>query len=139
MSKIYTSEVKDKIVELYSKEHKNTVEIAKMFNTYNTTIRRILIERKVPLVSIGERLRKVTLDSIKNQARIAVPDFFLPETNTIVEIKSSFTYNYQNMLDKSSQYKQLGYNFILILDHHQYRSCPNIQAKCTIDTMLKDR
>lgn len=86
-----------------------------------------------------EAMRIEYFDSIKNQARIAVPDFFLPETNTIVEIKSSFTYNYQNMLDKSSQYKQLGYNFILILDHHQYHSCPNIQAKCTIDTMLKDR
>lgn len=46
MSKSYTNEVKDKIVELYLKEHKNTVEIAKIFNTYNTTIRRILIERK---------------------------------------------------------------------------------------------
>ena len=77
MSKIYTSEVKDKIVELYSKEHKNTVEIAKMFNTYNTTIRRILIERKVPLVSIGERLRKVTLDSIKNQEGSPNFDYFL--------------------------------------------------------------
>ena len=73
MSKSYTNEVKDKIVELYLKEHKNTVEIAKMFNTYNTTIRRILIERKVPLISIRERLHKVTLDSIKHPE--GRPDF----------------------------------------------------------------
>ena len=77
MSKSYTNEVKDKIVELYLKEHKNTAEIAKMFNTYNTTIRRILIERKVPLISIRECLQKVTLDSIKNQEGSSDFDYFL--------------------------------------------------------------
>ena len=77
MSKSYTNEVKDKIVELYLKEHKNTVEIAKMFNTYNTTIRRILIERKVPLISIKERLQKVALDNIKNQEGSSDFDYFL--------------------------------------------------------------
>lgn len=77
MSKSYTNEVKDKIVELYLKEHKNTVEIAKIFNTYNTTIRRILIERKVPLISTRGRLQKVTLDSIKNQEGSSDFDYFL--------------------------------------------------------------
>ena len=77
MSKSYTNEVKDKIVELYLKEHKNTAEIANMFNTYNTTIRRILIERKVPLISIKERLQKVALDNIKNQEGSSDFDYFL--------------------------------------------------------------
>ena len=44
--------------------------------------------------------------------------------HTIVEIKSTRTYDKQNMIDKSAQYKKLGYNFKLILDHKEYDYCP---------------
>jgi len=74
---IYTKEIKDKIVELYVKEGKNTVEIAKMYNTYNTSIRRILIERNVQLISTAERLRKVNLEIIKSQEGTSDFDYFL--------------------------------------------------------------
>lgn len=43
----YTKEQQQQIVDLY--KYKNTVEIAEMFNTYNTTIRRILIRNNVIL------------------------------------------------------------------------------------------
>lgn len=46
------------------------------------------------------------------------PDFYLPDFNLIVEIKSDYTYNID--LDKNkakeSFCKNMGYNFIFIID-----------------------
>ena len=53
--------------------------------------------------------------------RVAIPDFYLPETNTIVEIKSNYFYDEQNMLDKHKEYKRHGYNFKLILEREEYK------------------
>lgn len=58
-------------------------------------------------------------DSILQKDRIAIPDFYLPETNEIVEIKSDFTLDIQEMLDKFNAYKKLGYNPRLILEHEE--------------------
>ena len=55
-------------------------------------------------------------DSQKNKIRIAIPDFYLIDSNTIVEIKSSFTLDKQNMIDKKKAYIEQGYNFKLICD-----------------------
>lgn len=63
-------------------------------------------------------------DSQRRRLRNALPDFLLIESNTIVEIKSTYTYDRQNMIDKSNQYKKLGYKFKLILDHKEYDYCP---------------
>ena len=52
-----------------------------------------------------------------NEYHCAIPDFYLPETNTIVEIKSNWTLDIQEMKDKVKAYKDLGYNFKLILEH----------------------
>lgn len=52
--------------------------------------------------------------------RITIPDFHLSETNTIVEIKSTYFYDPINMKDKFVKYKELGYNFKLILDKIEY-------------------
>ena len=51
-----------------------------------------------------------------NKMRMAVPDFYIPSTNTIVEIKSEYTLNEQEMKDKAKQYIQNGYNFKLLVD-----------------------
>ena len=58
-------------------------------------------------------------DSQKQEFRCAIPDFYLPDTNTIVEIKSSWTLDKQNMIDKIKTYKDLGYNFKLICDYNE--------------------
>ena len=58
-------------------------------------------------------------DSIQNEYRCAIPDFYLPETNTIVEIKSKWTLDRQNMKDKIKAYKDLGYNTKLICEHKE--------------------
>lgn len=66
-----------------------------------------------------ESLRIEYYNSAKREYRCAVPDFYLPETNTIVEIKSNWTLNIQEMKDKKKAYLEQGYNFKLILDHKE--------------------
>ena len=53
---------------------------------------------------------------MKQIERRAIPDFYIPSKNLIVEIKSSFTLDKQNMIDKKKAYIEQGYNFKLICD-----------------------
>ncbi len=64
-----------------------------------------------------ESLRIKYFDTQRNEYRCAIPDFYLPETNTIVEIKSNWTLDIQNMKDKFKAYKELGYDCKLICEH----------------------
>lgn len=64
-----------------------------------------------------EDLRIHYFDTQRNEERIAIPDFHLPESNEIVEIKSSWTYDEQNMKDKFAAYRKAGFIPRLILDH----------------------
>lgn len=66
-----------------------------------------------------EKLRIKYFNTQKNEYRCAIPDFYLPETNTIVEIKSIWTLDIQEMKDKVKAYRDLGYNFKLILEHKE--------------------
>lgn len=59
-------------------------------------------------------------DSELNTYRIAIPDFYIPSTNTIYEIKSSWTFIKQNMLDKFKEYKKLGFNVVLVYEKKEY-------------------
>lgn len=68
-----------------------------------------------------EKLRLLYWDSEKQIQRVAIPDFYLTETNEIVEIKSKYTYDEQNMKDKAKSYKEHGYNFKLILEHKEIK------------------
>lgn len=63
-----------------------------------------------------EAFRIKYFDTVKNEYRCAVPDFYIPSENLIVEIKSSYTLNIQNMKDKKKAYIENGYNFKLICD-----------------------
>jgi len=67
-----------------------------------------------------ESLRIKYFDTITNKNRIAIPDFYLPLQNKIIEIKSKWTFNKQNMIDKFNQYILLGYNIELIYEHKKY-------------------
>lgn len=58
-------------------------------------------------------------DTIRNEYRCSIPDFYLIDSNTIVEIKSEFTLDIQNMKDKFKSYNNLGYNTKLILEHKE--------------------
>lgn len=55
-------------------------------------------------------------DSVKKRRRVAIPDFYLPGTNDIVEVKSSYTYRKQEMKDKFEAYRKLGYKPRLLLE-----------------------
>ena len=63
-----------------------------------------------------EKLRIKYYDSQKNKYRIAIPDFYIESENMIVEIKSSYTQDIQNMKDKFNEYRKLGYNCKCICD-----------------------
>lgn len=66
-----------------------------------------------------ECLRIKYFDTQHNVYRCAIPDFYLIDENMIVEIKSSYTLDIQEMKDKVKAYKDLGYNFKLILNHEE--------------------
>lgn len=58
-------------------------------------------------------------DSQKQEYRCAIPDFYIPSENLIVEIKSSWTLDKQNMKDKMKAYLDLGYKFKLICNNKE--------------------
>lgn len=66
-----------------------------------------------------ESLRIQYYDSQQKKYRCAVPDFYINDINTIVEVKSIFTLDVQNMKDRVQAYTNNGYNFKLILEHQE--------------------
>ena len=66
-----------------------------------------------------EALRIKYFNTIENEFRCAIPDFYIPSKNMIVEIKSNWTFNEQEMKDKKKAYLEQGYNFKLILEHKE--------------------
>lgn len=65
-----------------------------------------------------EKLKIPYWDTQLLKIRNAIPDFYLPETNEIVEIKGSHQfYNEQNMRDKFKAYKEYGFKVTYILNH----------------------
>lgn len=64
-----------------------------------------------------EKLKIKYFDTQMNKQRVAIPDFYLPETNTIVEVKSKWTFDKQNMIDRRNAYLKLGYDFKLLYEH----------------------
>ena len=66
-----------------------------------------------------ECLRIKYYDTQINEYRCAIPDFYIPSKNEIVEIKSSYTLDIQNMKDKFKAYKELGYNCKCICDYKE--------------------
>lgn len=66
-----------------------------------------------------EGLRIKYFDTEKNEYRCAIPDFYIPSTNTIIEIKSTWTLEVQRLKDKFKAYKELGYIPKLYLDHEE--------------------
>lgn len=63
-----------------------------------------------------EHHRILYWDTQQKYQRTAVPDFYLHESNTIVEIKSDYFLDKQNMIDKFKAYHKLGFHTLLIVD-----------------------
>lgn len=66
-----------------------------------------------------EHLRIKYWDSQRSEFRCAIPDFYLPLHNEIVEIKSKWTLDEVEMKDKIQEYKKLGYNVKVICDNKE--------------------
>lgn len=62
-----------------------------------------------------ESLRIRYFDSQENCFRTAFPDFYLPELNKIIEVKSSWTYDPVNMQDREKAFREAGYDFELYM------------------------
>lgn len=59
-------------------------------------------------------------DTKQHKYRVAIPDIFIKDKNEIIEIKSNFTFNKQNMIDKFNEYRKMGYDVKLILEKIEY-------------------
>lgn len=90
-------------------------EIVYLRSSYELEFAKYLDNLKI--YYLVETLRINYYDSLKKKNRIAIPDFYLPETNTIIEVKSTYWLDIQNMKDKVKEYQKLHYNFKLYLDH----------------------
>ena len=78
-----------------------------------------------------ETLNIKYFDTQKKKYRSAYPDVYIPKLNMIIEIKSNYTYNQQNMIDKARAYRKLGFNFRLYLNGKLYKRCiSNPGADC---------
>ena len=67
-----------------------------------------------------EGLRIEYYDTVENKIRVAIPDFWLTNTNELIEVKSRITFKKQNMLDKFEKYKELGYKPKMLYEGMMY-------------------
>ena len=86
-------------------------------SSYELEYAQSLDAQKVKYEVESKRIRYY--DTKAGVERVAIPDFYLPESNMLVEIKSRYTYDEQNMKDKFKAYRDSGYNPILILEKKQ--------------------
>lgn len=83
-----------------------------------------------------ESLRLEYFDTVRNTNRIAIPDFYLPDTKELIEIKLDYTLDIQEMIDRFNSYINLGYVPKLILEHKEV-DIFNIKGDIGIDRIKK--
>jgi len=57
--------------------------------------------------------------------KVAKSDFYVPEINTLYQVKSSWTYIKQDALDRYKLFTNHGYKVILVYEHQYYDSPDN--------------
>lgn len=72
----FSKDKEDEIIRLYI-QGKNTNQIAKLYNTYNTSIRRVLLRNNIEIRPNGADRRKVELSDIKQKESTRDFDYFL--------------------------------------------------------------
>lgn len=104
-------------------------------SSYELNYYKILDSKKIEYQT--EKVRIKYYNSQENRTRIAVVDIYTPNNNTLIEIKSDYTYNYFEMQDRVNEYKNLGYNFMLVLEGEEYRSeLPKLNTKYNINQRI---
>lgn len=86
-------------------------------SSYELKYAQELDEQKIDYEVEGLRIKY--WDSQKQEYRCAIPDFYIPDENMIVEIKSEWTLDKQNMIDKKKAYIENGYKFKCICDFNE--------------------
>lgn len=80
-------------------------------SSYELRFAKILDEKQIPYRMEDKRVRTKYWDSELQKERVAVPDFYLPDTNEIIEVKSSYTLgSIQRMRDKFKAYENAGFH-----------------------------
>jgi hypothetical protein len=74
-----------------------------------------------------ENLKIEYFNSNQKRNRVAIPDFVID--NVIVEVKSNYTFDKTEMIDKFKQYQQLGYKTLLWLEKEFYELNDNCFSK----------
>ena len=90
-------------------------------SSYELDYMKELDESKISYNCEGMRIQY--FDYELGKYRTAIPDFYLPDTKTIVEVKSEWTYKEVDRLmmrDKVKVYRHLGFNFQLLYEHSFY-------------------
>ena len=92
-------------------------------SSYEKAYMELLDQEKIPYDVESFRIRYYSTKH--HRWKTAIPDFYLPDTKTIVEVKNIYDYlkHRQTMFDKMKEYKRLGFNFILRLEHVEYDTC----------------
>lgn len=86
-------------------------------SSYELNYAKLLDEQKIYYEVESKRINY--FNSKTNSYKIAIPDFYLPETNTLVEIKSFWTLDLQTIKDKINEYLKSGYKVKLILEQNE--------------------
>lgn len=122
----YTSHNQCQII--HDKQQKSGLKSKKYNNTdlyYRGTYELDFLEKYYDKLKI-EKLESIQY-FLNDKSHYYHPDFYLPEYNLIIEVKSSYTYNYE--LDKNLSKKEYsiknGYNFMFIIDK-DYRDLNSI-------------
>jgi hypothetical protein len=85
-------------------------------SSYELEFAQYLIQQNISFEM--EKLKVDYFDTGNNCQRIAVPDFIIGDT--IVEVKSTYTFDANNMIDKFKRYQNLGYKTLLWLEKEFY-------------------
>ena len=86
-------------------------------SSYELEFAQMLDEQKVRYEIESRSCRTYYIDPVDNREHVAVPDFYLPDTNELIEVKSTFTLgNKDTMKAKLLAYRDAGYVPKLWLD-----------------------
>jgi hypothetical protein len=88
-------------------------------SSYELRYAKELDEKQIPYEM--EFKRFLYWNSEKERWATAIPDFYLPLENKIVEIKSDHSLNKVEMQDKEVEYRNQGYNFeLIVMEYEKY-------------------
>ena len=86
-------------------------------SSYELEFAQILDAQKIKYEMEDKRCRTRYVDPVDGKEHVAVPDFYLPDTKELVEVKSSYTLgNIDTMKARLQSYKDAGYEPRLWLD-----------------------